>query len=139
VAAVTLRSIPDEVWVVDAAGRVTFVSDAVTNNLGVAPGHWQDIYAAIAELEITYPDGSARPPEQAPLARSLRGEQVTREHELVRNISTGEIRYRAVSGAPVRDGAGAITGAVLVVRDITDQKERERELARSQERLSIAQ
>ncbi|MFO0889420.1 MAG: PAS domain S-box protein [Isosphaeraceae bacterium] len=130
----TLHSILDEVWIVDAAGRVLLINDAVTRNLGVPPGHWADIHAAIAELEILNPDGSPRPPEQAPLARSLRGETIRSEREIVRNLATGELRWRELSCAPVRDPEGRVTRAVVVARDVTDRVRAEQELARSEAR-----
>ncbi len=117
----TLHSIQDEVWIVDTAGRVTLVNDAVTRNLGVPPGHWADIHTAIAELEIFDPDGTPRRAERAPLTRSLRGEVLANELELVRNLATGELRWREVTGAPMYGPEGAITGAVIVARDVTDR------------------
>src|SRR6185436_12567896 len=65
------------------------------------------------------------------------------EEQLVRIPRTGELRHRQVSSAPVRDGQGRIIGVVSVVRDVTAQKEVERELrtceARSTALLQLAE
>jgi PAS domain S-box-containing protein len=81
------------------------------------------------EVEIFYADGQPRPPEQAPLLRSLRGE-VVRGEEIMQHRQTGKSRYRQFSSAPTRNAGGAITGAVAIVRDITDQKIAEEGLRR---------
>ncbi len=124
----TLHSIQDEVWIVDAEGRIVLINEAVEGHLGVNPGRWQDIYAALAELEIFLPNGTPRPAEQAPLVRSLRGEVLTGEQEIIRNLATGVLRWREVTSAPIRDQAGRTAGAVVVARDITERKRAEEAL-----------
>jgi PAS domain S-box-containing protein len=79
--------------------------------------------------------GAPLPFERTPAGRALRGEVVTG--------TDADIRVRAFDGrelevnssaAPLRDGDGRVTGAVLVLRDVTWRKqlEREREAARVQ-------
>jgi phosphoserine phosphatase RsbU/P len=67
--------------------------------------------------------------------RSLKGEVVKNEEELVRIPSSGELRYRQVSSSPVRDPSGNIVGSVSVVRDITDLKIAEIALRKSEEKF----
>ncbi len=124
----TLHSMRDEVWIVDAQGRVVLINEAVQEHLGVAPDRWEDIYTAIAELEILLPDGTPRPAEQAPLTRSLHGEVLMGVQEVIRNLATGELRWREVTSAPIRDQTGQIAGAVVVARDITDRRQAEEAL-----------
>jgi light-regulated signal transduction histidine kinase (bacteriophytochrome) len=53
---------------------------------------------------------------------ALKGMTVKNQEELVRTPASGELRYRQVSAAPVKDADGKIIGAVSVVRDITEMK-----------------
>lgn len=128
----TLESTPDEIWIVDAEGRVVLLSDSVRENLGISSDRLPDVDAVLSQLLILRPDGSPRPREEAILLRSLRGEVITREEEMVRNVATGELRWREVNGSPIRNREGKITGAVAVVRDITERKKTERALAESE-------
>jgi PAS domain S-box-containing protein len=81
------------------------------------------------QVEILDADGQPRPPEQAPLLRSLRGE-IVRGEEIMRHRQTNTTRYRQFSSAPMHDVSGAITGAVAITRDITEQKRAEEGLRR---------
>jgi PAS domain S-box-containing protein len=65
--------------------------------------------------------------EPAPLAmwaapRALRGERVTHAEYLLRRKDTGECWVGSYSFAPIRDANGAIVGAVVVGRDVTESK-----------------
>jgi PAS domain S-box-containing protein len=126
----TLRSIADEIWIIDTHGCIVSLSDSVRENLGVGSDKWADIESALDQLEILRPDGTPRPREDAPLSRALRGEVIRNEGEMIRNLATGQLRRRELSGTPVRDEGGRIIGAVVVVRDITERKQAEAEIAR---------
>ena len=135
----TLQSIADEVWIVDTEGRFVLVSDSVREHLGVTSNQWADLYAALEQLEILLPDGTPRPKEEAPLLRSLRGESIGNEEDLVRNLATGEYRWRESSSAPIRNPEGDLMGAVATVRDITQRKQAEEALRQSRHDLERAQ
>ena len=127
-----MGSIADEIWFTDEHGNIILVNDVAISNLGFdsREAFFQNITEAVARLDIFEPDGTPRPPEQALLMRTLRGEVLRNVGELVRNVATGELRYREVSSAPVRDEQGGIIGAVAVVRDVTERKRSEEERER---------
>ena len=81
--------------------------------------------------------GRVMAPEQGPIHRVLRGEVLTNERTLDLRVRAldGTERYVSVSGAPVRDAAGDIIGGVLGVRDETERRRLEREVAAERERL----
>ena len=81
-------------------------------------------------------DGKIIPTEQLPTARALRGETVngSRAVEELVHSPDGRVLRTSVSAAPVRDPAGHIREAVVVVRDVTTRRELERRVA-EQERL----
>jgi len=84
-----------------------------------------------ASLEVLRPDGTRRPVGETPPLRALQGETVTNQVEIIRTPASGELRYRQVSAAPVRDQAGQIIGSVSVVRDITELQRAEAALHES--------
>jgi PAS domain S-box-containing protein len=132
-----VESITDEVWFADADGKLTLVNPAVWRESGTMAG--EPVEAIAARFEVYRADGSPRPPSEAPPLRALRGETIRDEEESVRIPSSGELRHRLVSGAPVRDGSGAVIGSVCVVRDITERKLLEEELRRDREDSDRAQ
>ncbi|MHB9030950.1 MAG: PAS domain-containing protein, partial [Candidatus Latescibacterota bacterium] len=124
-----LNSISDEIWYADAEKRLTLVNPAVIQEFGPNVGEQRDIEKIAASYEVYRPDGTVRPIDEAPPLRALRGEVVQEQVEIVRTPATGELRYRQVNAAPVRDASGAIIGSVSVVRDITESKQAEKRIA----------
>jgi len=120
-----VNSITDEIWFADAAGAFTLVNPSASREFALDCAGATDVGGLTSSLEVLRPDGTPRPIEEAPPLRALNGEVVWNQEELVRTPATGELRYRQVNSAPVRDAKGIIIGAVSVVRDITDLKQAE--------------
>jgi PAS domain-containing protein len=106
-----VHGIADEVWLCDADGKMSLINLESITAMGRAAFEDKTVDEVLAEVEILTLDGKLRPAQQAPLLRSLRGE-VVRGEEIMRHRQTGTTRYRQFSSAPLRDAAGAITGAV---------------------------
>jgi len=120
-----LNSISDEVYFTDTDGRYTYANPAALRAFGHESLQGVPVADVAARLAIQRPDGSARPIEDAPPLRALKGEVIRNEEQIVRNPLSGERRHRQVSSAPVRDSNGAIIGSVSVARDITESKRSE--------------
>lgn len=73
--------------------------------------------------------GRPLPQEQWPVKRVLSGETLSGTDLVEASVMIGPEQEMIVSysGAPLRDSNGAITGAVLVARDVTEQRQFERE------------
>lgn len=122
-----VEGIADEVWICDVQGRMSLMNlpaDSMMSWQGLDDSSADE---AMQEVEVLNIDGTPRPRKDSPLLRSLRGE-VLRGEEIMRHRRLGKISYRQFSSAPTRDASGAITGAVAVVRDITEMKRMEQEL-----------
>jgi signal transduction histidine kinase len=65
------------------------------------------------------------PPEELPLARSIRGERIDDMEMFVRNATTPNGMWIRISGRPLKDAKGEISGGVIVCRDITKRKKEE--------------
>ena len=115
----------DEVWLIDAEKRIALVNPAALSIFGsnYAPNvHIEELGKGI---EFRRTDGSLRPLEESPPLRALRGEVIRSEEEILRIPATGEVRYRELNTAPIRDAAGTIIGSLVVVHDITRRKSAE--------------
>lgn len=75
---------------------------------------------------ICRPDGSPYPAEDLPSSRALRGEVVLGE-EILFCQPSGRRVPAIVNTAPIHDASGRLTGAVLVLQDISHIKELERQ------------
>lgn len=130
-----VNSITDEIWLADTQGRFTLANPSALREFQIDLEAGIDVEAFTKNLEVLRPDGSPRPIKEAPSLLALGGKVVTNLEEIVRTPATGELRYRQVDASPVRDADGHIIGSVSVVRDITERKRVENDLAESEKRL----
>jgi len=125
-----VEGMADEVWSCNAEGKISLLNlGSATMMIGLEPFRNKSVDELFQEVETLYPNGQPRPSEETPLIRSLRGE-IVRGEEIMRHHRTGITRYRQYSSAPTRNESGTITGAVAIVRDITEQKQAEEILHR---------
>lgn len=93
-------------------------------------------YKAI--FETTAPDGTIVTPEEWPILRALRGESGVGVELKVLRKDTGECWSTLFNYAPIRLEDGAIVGAVLTGRDITESRKAEDRLRNVSSRLHLA-
>jgi len=115
-----IEQMVDGVYVVDRAGNMVLTNRAFWLSLGIAnpPPPGCSLRAVWQTLAPRYADGAELRQDQSPLSRALRG-QITEHLEMVLTTPRGPRAVR-VSAAPLRDGQGAVYGAVLVAHDITE-------------------
>jgi PAS domain S-box-containing protein len=130
-----INSITDEVWFADQNGEFTLFNEAASREFRFDAPAIIDVVELAGSLEVLRPDGSPRPVEESPPLRALKGELVKNQEEMVRTPTKGEMRYRQVSAAPVRDSRGNIIGSVSVVRDVTQRKKAEEAVLEEKDRL----
>lgn len=123
-----VESMGDGIAVADLNGKFLLFNPAAERILGVGaadipPDQWAEVYG------VYYP-GTYRlyPTEQMPLNRAIRGEDTNQVELLIRNPARPEGVYISVTGRPLRDVDGNVTGGVVVLRDITDQKSAEEQV-----------
>ncbi len=124
--ALTLGQIAEGVIITDAEGQITFVNDAARALHGVAElGVGVDGYTATYHL-LTL-EGEPYPPAELPLARAvLRGETVVDAEWRIRRPDGSEVVAQG-SATPVVAEDGRRLGAVLTVRDVTAEREFQRQ------------
>ncbi|MGE5533732.1 MAG: PAS domain S-box protein, partial [Bacillota bacterium] len=131
-----LNSINDEVWFADTEKKFTLANPSAIKEFKINPTDQSvDVENLAATSEVYRSDGTLRPVEEAPPLRALKGEVLKNQEEIVRTPASGDLRYRQVSSAPVRDNKGNIVGSVSVVRDITEIKELQKRLEKHSEDL----
>jgi rsbT co-antagonist protein RsbR len=133
-------AIPDPVAVIDDSGMFTHLNQAAETLLG--PARELGALHAWRSVDWIYrADGVTRlPPDEMPVARALRGEVVDGVEMYLAPPELPQGMWLLVSVRPIRV-EGAARGAVLILRDVTDRKLREREmeqqLAREKERNDL--
>jgi diguanylate cyclase (GGDEF)-like protein len=122
-----LKSINDGVVVAGPDGRFVLFNDAAEQILGVGAvdgdrAAWSSTYGILS------PTGEPYPAEKLPLARVLRGEPVDGVDLIVRNPQRKDAMLITVSGRPLVDEDGNNRGGVVIFRDVTEERGRERRL-----------
>jgi PAS domain S-box-containing protein len=131
----TLRSIADGVITCDIDGRVQSLNDTAQELTG-----WSDREARDQPIENIFPirDETTHQPLENPVTRVTRSNQQVRlqNHTILTRRDGSEI-FIEDSGSPIRDKHGALTGVVLVFRDVTLQKKSHEALI-ANEKLAVA-
>jgi PAS domain S-box-containing protein len=129
----TLSSIGDGVVATDAAGLVTFM-----NPVAEALSGWKSedaVGRAIEEVLVLLRENSTISVANPIRKALLEGMIVGLANHTVLLAKDGQCVQIDDSASPIRDANGAIVGAVLVFRDITEQRKIERNLKETRERL----
>ncbi|CAN5538135.1 hypothetical protein BH11PSE4_BH11PSE4_27730 [soil metagenome] len=114
-----ITALADPVLVADADGKIVLANPSARRVLGVEPGRGS-VGQMNEQFNVFYPDGvTPFPPEKLAMSQALRGQSVDSLHFVVRP-NGGEIAADiVVSGRPIFDEAGVLSGAVTVYHDIT--------------------
>jgi PAS domain S-box-containing protein len=121
-----LNAMPESVAVWDTQGTLLRANPAAVA-LGVGPAGASAPLVA-QRLETSHPDGREIPPEELVFARALRGETILSQPEILKNAA-GEQREVMVAAAPIVS-EGQVEAAVVILHDITQQRQVERESER---------
>jgi PAS domain S-box-containing protein len=133
--AATLYSIGDAVMAADDKARVTLLNPVAERLTG-----WSEREAIGRPVDEVFDivDEVSRQKAVNPVARVLReGVVVGLANHTALRSRDGTERPIADSGAPIRDGQSGTRGAVLVFRDVTEERRGEEALRQSEERLRL--
>jgi PAS domain S-box-containing protein len=134
----TFHSMAEAVLVIDADGTVLLSNPAAERMLLHRTG--MNLGNLRALSEVYHGDGvTPMKADELPSVRVLRGEHFEELEMIVRPHSDNSPRHLMISGRPMRDGQGGISGAVLVYHDATTSRETERLLHQSQKLDAIGQ
>jgi PAS domain S-box-containing protein len=120
-----LSSMGDAVIVADKNGNFLVFNPAAERMFGqgatqIASSEWSHQYGLYLPDKVT-----PFPPDQLPLTRSIRGEEVNNVEIFVRHKKAPQGLWTRVNGRPLRGPNGELSGGVIVCRDITEVKKEE--------------
>ncbi len=136
-----LGSMPDAVFLFDSAGKIieaNRIAEQLCNRGGEQLRGLS--IAGLNELLLAR-DESDRPVSNPSMGvnRALRGEVVRNLRRIFHHPGDGHIIETSTSASPIRESSGKISGAILIVRDITEVMQLQRRLADTQRHKEIGQ
>jgi signal transduction histidine kinase/CHASE3 domain sensor protein/ActR/RegA family two-component response regulator len=133
-----MSTMAEAVLLVDAQGSVAYENPAAKTLLSPPAG--ADRSAWSEAFEVFDLDGvTSVPHAQWPSARCLRGEHVDGYELIFRLRGSDKMMHVLGSARSIQDAGGALTGAVIVFRDVTEAKQTERQLRQSQKLDAVGQ
>jgi PAS domain S-box-containing protein len=118
----------------DAAGSMTFLSPALQEMFGRTH---EGLHASefVESFDLYDADGSCRlRAEDVPLSRALRGE-VVKDALISARLENGDLVFLRCNAAPLRGPDEQLTGAVVLVQDVTSEQTAHREQEELRHRL----
>jgi signal transduction histidine kinase/CHASE3 domain sensor protein len=132
----TFNSMAEAVLVIDPKGEVMLSNPAAERMLRYKPG--MNVQKLRALITVFQADGTTPIAlEDMPASRALRGEQFDEQEIVVRPLAGRAARHLVISGRPLREKSGAISGAALVYHDISASRDTERRLQEAQKLEAI--
>lgn len=131
-----MENLAEGVVACDAAGKLSFFNRTArewhgTDIVAVPPEQWSESFGICAA------DGKTPlEMEEIPLVRAAAGERV-RDAEMVIARKGHPLRWVIASGDPLVNAEGAMIGAVVVMKDITERRNAERSNLRTQRLESL--
>lgn len=133
-----IEQLPAGVIIADAENvNIRMANSAAMKIRGPSKLPLINIHAALHpdRWRMHFPDGSICFPEELPLSRAIMFGETVSNMELIVKRESGEERWISASSVPVMDRNGEIVAGIVVFPDITERKQMEEELLRTNQQL----
>jgi PAS domain S-box-containing protein len=124
--AALLEQLPVGIGLTDRDGRFLIRNSLLNNFVGDRLSSLDPVPAA--RWRAWDEDGRLLDPSEWPSARALRGEVVSPGTEMLYTAADGKQIWTRVLSVPFRDQAGALTGVIVVIQNIDEQRRAENRL-----------
>ncbi|WP_192556360.1 ATP-binding protein [Dyella acidiphila] len=128
-----IEALPAAVYTTDASGYITYSNQAANELAGREPILGRDTWSSVWRLYR--PNGTKLPPEQSPLALTLKENRPIRGEETVTQRPDGTPVHLIPYPTPLRDKAGHLIGAINMLVDISERKKIEDALRKNERQL----
>lgn len=133
---IVFEAMADSVFLYDTQGRIRYINPigrrlfAIDEQPDYTSRAFHERLSHYAPRDET---GLPMPPEHWPVKRVLQGEVLTGSHaaDMILTTYDGRLLHTSISGAPIRDADGQVTGAVFIIRDVTERRNMERRMQES--------
>jgi PAS domain S-box-containing protein len=127
-----MENISEGIVACDGKGQISVINRATRNLFGDCKvSDWADQYDLFRADGVT-----PIPADEIPLYRAFGGERVS-DYEMVILSKVGQRKTVLCSGEEIKTTDGRKLGAVVVMKDITDKREKEKDLIKMSEELKI--
>ena len=134
-----LESMPEGVLIVDSDARVLEVNTAAERFLGKGRDDLRGMdLRELGQLVVVSIDNEQLQFPRFAVVRALEGETIRNERRTFRPADDGDAIDALVSASPIRDD-GATVGAVVIIRDITELTELQKQLSDTERHHAIGQ
>lgn len=122
-----VKVLPAAIYVTDAGGRIVFFNEAAAEMWGCRPELGNSEFCG--SWKLFWPDGTPLPHDECPMALTLKEKRAIRGMEAIAERPDGTRVPFAPYPTPLFDGAGQLIGALNMLVDLTERKNKESELA----------
>ena len=128
-----IDALPVVIYTTDAEGRLTHFNPAAVEFSGHTPTLGSDQWCV--SFKLYHADGTPMAHDECPMAIALKEGRVIRGAEAIAERPDGRRAWFTPYPTPLRDDAGRIIGGINMLVDITERKQVEQALRRSEQDL----
>ncbi|MDQ2073271.1 PAS domain S-box protein [Haloarcula sp. H-GB4] len=133
-----LKTVPSCVVQLDRDGQFVFANQRAVDVLGLSQSELQDRTYNDPEWQIRDLDGTPIPDSELPFRQVLETGQPLSDARHTIHWPDGTEKVLSVNSAPLFDDDGAVESVVCTLTDITDKRDRKRDLQETERRLQLA-